>query len=178
MLLKQNKVPPGMKWFHFLQINLIDECFTQWGSQDCRWLVFGLELQGTDGKAAALMCLNRSTEPRLLVGFSSDIFFSVTVPCWITSESFQKLFPSFLYHTFSPLLILPLLSCLITGFSFKKAQAVSSCFCKATVIQEDAWRTEGDWQECAFSAPVPGTVGTGEYKEKGLKRVAQLMRFS
>lgn len=100
-----------MKWIHFLQINLIDECFTQWGSQDCRWPVFGLELQGTDGKAAALMCFNRSTGLRLLVDFSSDIFFFSDCALLNHLRSFQKLFPSFLYHTFFPLLILPLLSC-------------------------------------------------------------------
>lgn len=99
-LLKQNKVPPGMKWIHFLQINLIDECFTQRGSQDCRWLVFGLELQGTDGKAAALIYLNGSTGPHLLIGFSSDFFFGFFFFLqwlWLV-ESPQRLFRNFFLH--------------------------------------------------------------------------------
>lgn len=137
-LLKQNKVPPGTKWIHFLQINLIDEYFTQWESQVCRWLVFFcLELQGTDGKAAALIYLNGSTGPYLFFVFSSDFFFPVSVPCWITTaETCQKLFLSFLFCAFFPTFDPTFLVMINYKFQSQNSRTVLSCFAKQWLYME------------------------------------------
>lgn len=135
-------------------------------------LFFSLELQGTDGKAATLIYLNGSPEPHLSFGFSSDFFFfffSVTMPCWVTLEPFQKPFLSFLHCTFPFSILSSLLLCLITGFSLKKAWAVSSWFCKGTIVHKDTWRTEGNRQECALSAPAPETVDIVEKRRRACR---------
>lgn len=64
-------------------------------------LFFGLELQGTDGKAATLIYLNGSPEPHLSFGFSSDFFFFFQWLC--LAESPWSLFKN-LFFNFSTVL--------------------------------------------------------------------------
>lgn len=100
-------------------------------------LFFGLELQGTDGKVAALIYLNGSMGPYLLSGFSSDFFFPVSVPCWITTaESCQKLFLSFLFCAFLPTFYLTFFVMINYKFQSQNSRTVLSCFAKRWLYME------------------------------------------
>lgn len=127
-------------------------------SQDCRWLVFGLELQGTDGKVAALMYLNGSTGPCLLFGFSSEIiflfflfFFSLYFfffsGCALLNHF--RVFPesaSFFYCTFPH--FCSCLCCWDYWFQTQKAWRVSSCFSKVSTygdLLKEIYRKVPPW---------------------------------
>lgn len=137
-------------------------------------LFFGLELQGTDGKAAALIYLNGSMGPYLLSGFSSDFFFQWE---YLAESPLQSLVRNFFFRfssvLFSPLFILPFLSWSIINFNLKIAGQ------SWAVLQRDGctWRCSEDCREQAGLSPLslsPGTVGAGEQEETSPQRAAQL----
>lgn len=129
----------------------------------------GLELQGTDGKAAALIYLNGSTGPCLLFGFSSD-FFSLFFFFFLALLNHHKVFSeSFSFislRDFFPAFVPSFAVMLNYIFQFQKSTRNLQLFCKERVIvHETTQRTTRNGQEFSLTAPLQGLWMLGSWEE-------------